>query len=286
MNIWDLLKNHIFSHPIKEFEEKWSDIIENAEGGLQRMLKYFWVSRKDHILQSQLYKWLRDYGKDLGIHKFVDELYEFSRYYKTVSSLDPEEVKNWLDEIWLEKMAKNEDSYKRVSRVFQALKLFRVTQAYPVIFSVFKFYKDSNTADENLLFSVLETIEKYHFTNNVIAGKIWNEVEKFYAEKAKAFFDSKEDFETNINNFIKELSAKRTNKETFIATFVESVTYEQRNLVKYVFDRINNFETKWAQRISLYYPEKDIKVSNYNIEHFLPQNKKKDFEKTEDLDVW
>lgn len=141
-------------------------------------------------------------------------------------------------------MAKNEDSYRRISRVFQALKLFRVTQAYPVIFSIFKFYKKTNSNEQNILFEVLETMERYHFTNNVIAGKIGNEVEKFYAKKAREFFDAKENFEDNLKSFVKDLSAKRTNKETFIATFVDTVTYEQRNLVKYVFDRINNFETK------------------------------------------
>lgn len=32
LNTGDLLKNHIFSHGIEDFEERWSEIIENAEG--------------------------------------------------------------------------------------------------------------------------------------------------------------------------------------------------------------------------------------------------------------
>lgn len=285
LNIGDLLKNYIFSYSTDKFENKWSEIIENAEGSLQRMLKYFWISRKGHIQQSKLYKELKDYVKELdmehdnnGIDMFVDDLYEFSRYYKVIQSLDPELVKDWLEENNLKSLSDNEDYYKKVSRVFQGLKLFRVTQAYPLIFSIFKFYKKTGATNHKKLFEVLEKIENYHFVNNVVSGRIGNEVEKFYAENASIFYNEKISFTKIIDKFINQLHKKKAHKDEFISNFVETITYSQKNiqLVNYVFDRINNYNVKGGQYVEIFSPEKDLKKRNYNIEHILAQNKKKD----------
>lgn len=285
LNIGDLLKNYIFSYSTDKFENKWSEIIENAEGSLQRMLKYFWISRKGHIQQSKLYRELKDYVKELdtecdnnGIDIFVDNLYEFSRYYKVIQSLDPELVKDWLEENSLKSLSGNEYYYKKINRVFQGLKLFRVTQAYPLIFSIFKFYKTTGATNHKKLFQVLEKIENYHFVNNVISGRIGNEVEKFYAENASIFYDEKTSFTETIDKFINQLHKKKAHKDEFISNFIETITYNQKNiqLINYVFDRINNYNVKGGQYVEMFSPEKDLQKRNYNIEHVLAQNKKKD----------
>jgi len=284
LNIGDLLKNYIFSHGIDEFEEKWKEIISNSENSLQRMLKYFWVSRKGHILSSQLYKSLREYGKQLGIKDFVEELYNFSRYYSIVLSNDPDQVKDWLEEFGLDKIAKNEDHYKRITRVFQALRLFRVTQAYPLIFSILKFYRDSECENCKNLLVTLEALEKYHFVNNAISQRIGNEVEKFYAEKAALFYETNKDFVKMTTDLISDLRKKKAHKDEFISNFVESVTYDTSNLsfINYLFDRINNFETKGGQRVEIFAPEKDLRKRNYNVEHILPQSRKSNYKKEEE----
>jgi uncharacterized protein with ParB-like and HNH nuclease domain len=284
LNIGDLLKNYIFSHGIEEFEEKWKEIIDNSENSLQRMLKYFWISRKGHILRSQLYKSLRNTGNDMGIEDFVNALYEFSLYYKMVFSANPDEVKDWLDEFGLDNLSKNEDDYKRIARVLQALKLFRVTQAYPLIFSIFKLFKDSKSTNFRNLFNVLDALEKYHFINNAISQRIGNEVEKFYAGKAALFFNSKDDFVKTMDTFISELRKKKALKDEFISNFIESVIYDPKNVgfINYLFDRINNFDTKGGQRVEIFTPEKDLKKRNYNVEHLLSQKKKSEYKKEEE----
>lgn len=286
LNIGDLLKNYIFSHEVEEFEEKWSEIIANAESSLQRMLKYFWIARRGHIQQSQLYKGLKSYGKELGIDQFVNDLYSFSRYYKAVQSQDPDIVKDWLEEIGLTELSKNEDYYKRINRTFQSLKLFRVTQAYPLIFSLFKAYKENDNKNSKKLFSTLDTIENYHFVNNVISGRIGNEVEKFYSSHSIIFFNDKENFIALSDEFNKNLQRKKAHKEEFVSNFIENVTYENIPLINYVFDRINNFETKGGQRIDIFSPEKDLKKRDLNIEHILSQSIKKQYEKEEDLEIF
>ncbi|PIX81677.1 MAG: hypothetical protein COZ34_02060 [Candidatus Pacebacteria bacterium CG_4_10_14_3_um_filter_34_15] len=286
LNIGDLLKNYIFSYEVEAFEEKWNEIIANAESSLQRMLKYFWIARRGHIQQSQLYKSLKSYGKELGIEQFVNDLYSFSRYYKAAQSQDQDIVKDWLEEVEMTDLSKNEDYYKKINRTFQALKLFRVTQAYPLIYSIFKSYKEDGAKNSKKLFKTLETIENYHFVNNVISGRIGNEVEKFYSNNSMKFFNGNENFATLTDAFNNGLRKKKAHKEEFVSNFIENVTYENIPLINYVFDRINNFDTKGGQRVDIFSPEKDLKKRNLNIEHILSQNLKKQYGKEEDLELF
>lgn len=286
LNIGDLLKNYIFSHGTEEFENKWSDIISNAGGSLQRMLKYFWISRKGHIQGVDLYKSLRAYGNDLGIQQFVDELYAFSQYYAVTQSSSTEELVVWLNEAGLQDLAKHQDSYERIARVFDALRLFRITQAYPLIFSIFKFYKTDNTSSRKNLLVLLESIEKYHFVNNVIADRIGNEVEKFYAEKAEHYFSGECDFNREVDEIINELYAKCASKDEFVARFADSLAYGSKNtgLINYFYDRLNNFGVDGGQRIKIYNSDKNVQRKLYSIEHFLPQSYKKTINNPEDIE--
>jgi uncharacterized protein with ParB-like and HNH nuclease domain len=293
LNIGDLLKNYIFSHQEDSLEQKWSQIIDNSVGGLPRMLKYFWVSRRGYIQQSQLYKSLKKYVNEIdspdktGINQFIDELYTFSRYYHAAQSLDPYIVQEWFEEFELTEISKNEDYYHRVNRVFQALKLFRVTQAYPLIFAILKAYKSSGSNPKRL-FTVLETIEKYHFVNNVISGRVGHEVEKFYAERAKIIYNT-DNLNIEISILIQELTKKRALQDEFTSNFIDTLNYSQKNiaLLNYVFDRINNYDknqksfVKGSQYVSIYSPEKNLNKRNYNIEHLLPQDSKKKYKDEE-----
>lgn len=295
LNIGDLLKNYIFSYRQDQFEDKWGEIVENANGGLPRMLKYFWISRKGYIQQSNLYRALKTYVTELdqentenGINVFVEDLYAFSRYYRVVLSQETELVRDWLTEIDLDQISTNEDYYHRISRVFQALKLFKVTQAYPLIYSIFKLYKSSNSNNSKWLFKSLESIEKYHFVNNVISGRVGHEVEKFYAETAAKLYQSNDNFVTEMTGFLSSLNKKKALRDEFKSNFIDTITYSKNNIaiINYVFDRINNYDgkngpVKGAQYVSIFSPEKDLQKRNYNIEHFLPQNDKKGYSELE-----
>jgi uncharacterized protein with ParB-like and HNH nuclease domain len=286
LNIGDLIKNHIFSYQNVDLENKWTQIIENANGQLPRMLKYFWVSRNGHIQQSKLYSSLKEYINKIDaktneerVTIFVENLYEFSRYYVMALSLSLDKTRDWLEEFQLEVLSKNEDYYQRVGRFFLALKLFRVYQPLPLIFSSLKLFKDDVNAKPEILFKVLGAIENYHFINNVISGKVGNEVEKFYAESAKNIYNSKDSFELTMKEFIKGLQLKKTTKEDFISNFIENVSYSGNNfgLINYIFDKINNYKVKGAQYVQIFRPDIEFNKRNYNIEHILPQSLKENY---------
>lgn len=283
LNVGDLLKNYIFQHGIEDFEEQWNEIITNADSGLQRMLKYFMVSRKGYLQKSKLYRKLKKYAKSetASIDVFVNELLEFSEFYRMILDPTDNNVREWLKGFNLDDLSKTEYHYQRIGRVFNALKLFRVTQPYPLLFSIFKFYKNTNSRSYKNLFTVLETIESYHFVNNVISGKLSNEVEKLYAEKAAMFFSSDLNFIEETRKLSKRLSDLRANVDEFKSNFKENITYSDKQLVFYVYDRINNYGIQGGERTLLFRPNLKVSKANYNIEHFIPQINKKNLSKNE-----
>jgi len=292
LNIGDLLKNHIFSHSITKYEESWAEIVENSGGNIGRMLKYFWVSRKGYIQQSNLYRCIKEYAqeleptnKSLSVEKFIAELLGFSKYFAAIQVDSNEQFKIWLFDNNCDEIANNQDYLARIWRVFQALKLFRITQAYPVIFSLLKLYFKINQNPKKL-FTILEAIERYHFVNNIIVGRIGNEVEKFYAELASTIFNSKkEDWDKIIVDILNDLAKKKASRNEFIANFEDNTNYSLKNiiLINYIYDRLNNFDLnkkqplKGAQYIEIFTPQLGASKRNYNIEHILSQDEKKNY---------
>jgi uncharacterized protein with ParB-like and HNH nuclease domain len=275
LNIADLLKNYLFSSVEEtDVEEKWSEIVSNSENTLQRMLKYFWVSSHGYVQKKDLYRSLKTYGREIGAENLTDELYRFSRFYKTVRSLDGAKLQDWLAESDFAVIVGNESYQGDLARVFEALKLFQIAQAYPVIYSVFTAYKKAgaDTKSTKILLETLSSIEKYHFINNIICDRVGNEVEKVYAVSAKRFADTT-DFKATSEEFVNELRTRRAQESEFVPRF-EDTAYrsDMIPLIYYIFDRISNTSHKDSQWVALYNPDKSLLKKNFNIEHFLPQN--------------
>lgn len=287
LNIADLLKNYIFSYQEDGLEERWLAIVENSSGSLPRMLKYYWNSRNGYVQHSKLYRELKTYVEGIeaqgrsSIDVFTEDLLEFSKYYSAALSLDSQQVQAWCNEFGLEEIASNEDYYAHLTRIFQALRLFRVTQAYPLIFSILRAYSKAEVKSKTL-FRVLDTIEKYHFVNNVIAGRVGNEVEKLYTELAPKIFHS-ENPTDSVVRVEQELQKRRAHRDEFIPIFATDIEYSRKNigLINYVYDRINNYDritkrsVKGAQYVYIYSPDKKLSQRNYNIEHLFSQDEAK-----------
>lgn len=274
LNVADLLKNYLFANTTDtDVEEKWNEIVDNSENTLQRMLKYFWVTNGGYVQKKNLYRNMKAYGNDVGSEKLTDELYKFSRYYRAVRSLEDVVVRDWLKENSFETLSQNEGYCGRLGRVFEALKLFQVTQAYPLIYSIFRAFERSeqDSIDIKALLQTLELIEKYHFVNNVICERVGNEVEKLYAEMALEFSRT-ENFRETTKKLVTQLKEKRASSKEFVPRFAElSYRSDSIPLIHYIFDRINNQGYSDGQWVPLYNPDKSLLKRNFNIEHFLPQ---------------
>tara|TARA_B100001758_G_C18389038_1_gene601774 strand:+ start:95 stop:1888 length:1794 start_codon:yes stop_codon:yes gene_type:complete len=288
LNIGDLVKNHIFSYQDKSINEKWDEIVTNAKGNLPKMLKYAWISKQGHIMQSKLYREIKHYvGKpENSINTYVDELLSFSKFYSMFNAASEASTKEWLSD---NKINFHQLQYnvQEITRVIQALKLFRVTQIIPLLYSIFNHYKRTGQKRKDKLISLFQTFEKYHFTNNIICGRVANEVEKFYANSAKAISeDNENELVENVlvtdrekeEKFINHLKSKKAKRDEFTSQFVSIVYYSQRNIpiINYLFDRINNKRNSkkkitGGNYVTIYDPSITYQKRNFNIEHLLSQ---------------
>jgi len=289
LNIGDLVKNFIFSYEDSTINEKWDEIILNAKGNLPKMLKYAWITKNGHVMQSKLYRQIKNYvsQKQNDINVYVEELLQFSKFYSTFQEASDKHTKEWLNEFGLNIISAYEYNVQEITRVFQALRLFRVTQVIPLIYSIFyHFRRNKNKTKKDRLIQLLQVFEKYHFVNNVICGRVANEVEKFYAAAAKEIYiDDVNNFAGDVelverekeDKFINHLKNKKAEKEEFTSQFVNIIYYSKRNVpyINYIFDRINNKrDTKkitGGNYVTIFDPSVTYQKRNYNIEHLLSQ---------------
>jgi len=271
----DLLKNYLFAQGVDGLDDVWPQIIENSDGTLLRMLKYFYVSRKGYISKSNLYKEISRYGKNIGASRLVSELFDFSKYYTSIKGSDINGIKNYFDSISCKAISEDQDKYEKIYYSLEGLRLFKISQTYPLIYSAIHCFIESGGADSSSMskrfIELCDTLEKYHFINNAVCERIGNEVEKMYADYCSKFYLSKK-FEEVSKELIINLKKQLASEQEFSTRFSE-ITYSQDTipLISYIFDRMNNSGLSPGQRVRIYNPDQKLLRRNHNIEHFYPQ---------------
>lgn len=272
----DLLKNYLFSQGVEGIEEAWTRIISNSDGTALRMLKYFYVSRKGYITKSDLYKNLKSYGFEIGPKNLAAELESFSIFYSMIRSSNSEEVRGYLGEIGCKSISTDKHKHDQLYSAVEGLRLFKISQAYPVIYSALTCFVNCGLGESNKLSKKLvelfEMLEKYHFINNAICERIGNEVEKLYADFCKKYSVSS-DFESTTKEFFSALTNQVASKEEFVSRFSDlSYSADNVGLISYIFDRINNVNLSPGSKVRIFNPDQKLLRKNHSIEHFYPQN--------------
>jgi len=289
LNVADLLKNYIYATNSSEEEyvdKQWKEISERAGSTLQRMLKYFWVSRHGYVSKAELYRKLKAYGNSEGPKSLADGINDFALYYSALRSNNEDSIKEWLHQEECDSICKNKGYVEAIVSAIRGLNHFKITQHFPLIYSITRAYKNSEKGDKEtrLYISLIENIEKYHFINNQICGRVGNEIEKPYAEYSEKFYTA-EDFYSLGKEFIEVLKEKLAGEDEFISRFTEQ-EYREMTLSDscYIFDRINNYDLKPSEWVKIFDPDSSFLVNHYNTEHFLSQNP--DYEvRPEDMEV-
>jgi|SRR6266850_516281 len=277
LEVSDLLKNYLYQQKTPDLDDKWKDIIQNSEGTILKMLKYFYISKNGYINKSELYPKLKKYSQAIGgAEVLVEELKEFSSFYATVRKEEgPNLIKTYFESLGCDAIASDADKYQRVHLAFQALRLFNISQIYPVIFAAIKALIRNGEASSKPMakafIRLLEVMEKYHFVNNAICDRVGNEVEKLYAGYCVKFCKTRE-FESVMNEFILSLRQQLASQNEFTTRFCE-ITYAQDTipLLAYIFDRFSNFNVAPGERVTIFNPQPGVKRANHNVEHFLAQ---------------
>lgn len=236
-------------------------------------MKQFWVSRAGKVNSRELYRHIKGYAGELGINNFVDELKEFASFYSAYHSEDPAAIKSWLTTVGFPKENMLIQEFKRSIGV---LKLFNISQAIPLIFSAMRSFQkmDGEKTEAKQILTLLRTLEYFHFVNNKVGGQIGNESENSYAKYSHLIFKAE-----NLQSLDKVrhwYENAMLSKDVFAASFM-ALSYDnptERNVIRYVFDRLVNDGVKDGQSIDLL----DLQSSqigiraSFDIEHLMPKS--------------
>lgn len=277
LEVSDLLKNYLYQQKVSDLDDRWKDIISKSNGTILKMLKYFYVSKKGYVNKSVLYPRLKEHCKAIGgAESFVDELGQFASFYHVVRKENSATViKDYFESVGIKAISSDTDKFQRVHLALQALRLFRVSQIYPLVYAassaITRNQEGISKAAAKTFIRLLDSMERYHFINNAVCSRIGNEVEKLYADFSFQYSKTK-DFEKTTTDFIAELKKRLASKDEFASRFCE-ITYSDEfiPLVAYIFDRFNNVNLAPGERTPIFDPLEGVKRKNHNIEHFLPQ---------------
>jgi len=277
LEVSDLLKNYLYQQKVPELDDKWKQILENSDRTIVKMLKYFYIAKKGHVSKSDLFPKLKAYALAIGgADGVVEELRQFSVFYQNVrKEANASATRSYFESVGCKGISSDVDKFSRVHLAFQALRLFRVSQTYPVIYAAIEAQTRTGVANDRnsakVFIKLVEAMEKYHFINNAICNRVGNEVEKLYASFCPKFVETK-DFQTTAAELMHSLKSRLASEEEFVTRFCE-ITYgpETIALISYVFDRFSNYKAAPGERVSIFDPQAGVSRFSHNIEHFLPQ---------------
>ncbi|PKM98232.1 MAG: hypothetical protein CVU79_04200 [Elusimicrobia bacterium HGW-Elusimicrobia-3] len=279
----DLLKNFLFSKGVAGLEESWAQISDNADGNILRMLKYFYVSKHGYVSKADLYKRIREYGDVITAPVLVEELKDFAEYFAAIRMSDVNGIREYFEKIGHVTIAKDADKYEDLHVSLEGLRLFKVSQIYPLIYSAIECFKRAGGASDKTLskkfISLIKALERYHFVNNAICERIGNEVEKPYADFCLKYAKS-DKFAEITQELVGVLKNKLAHKDEFVSRFTD-LSYSQDSipLLSYIFDRTNNYSLAPGQRVRIYNSDQKVLRKNHNIEHFYPQKPEAEMKK-------
>ncbi|MFH1259019.1 MAG: DUF262 domain-containing HNH endonuclease family protein [Elusimicrobiota bacterium] len=245
----DLLKNYLFmvaaqkgETDIDQAERQWQSI-NNILGGIEvtTYLRHFWNSRNMIARKQNLFKVVKNSITDADqAFALLDELENNAQLYAAFSQ--PE------DELW--KQAEQ-------SEYIRQLKLFSVTQCYPLLLAAYKKF------DANEYARLLRCCCVIAFRYNVIGGLNPNKLEDEYNKTAQDVHAGKL---KNAREIFHNLKSVYVTDEEFESSFAaKSITTKGKGvkLVRYIlFSLENQISNK----------KYDFSDSSVTIEHILPEN--------------
>ncbi|MGI8639038.1 MAG: DUF262 domain-containing protein [Pyrinomonadaceae bacterium] len=247
LSVSDLLKNYLLSLTARSDEDKrqakeqWKRIIEITDlSGFPTFLRYYWNSRFDLVRKEQLFKALRRSISDAEqAFALLDDLEEYAAVYIA--------LKNPNDELW----AGNKEIRRRISE----LKLFNVTQPYPLLLTTyFKLPGEFET--------VLRFCSVIAFRYNIIGGLNPNKQEQAFHQVAKRVYEGQI---TNSYQIAQELQGIYPSDEDFSHTFLTKQvnTKSKKKLARYILYSLEN---------QIAGTDRGYEDEFGTIEHILPEN--------------
>lgn len=242
----DLLKNYLFSlfqgpDDLQEAQRQWKRIINTVQmENFPEFLRYYLSLKQTRVRRERLFKTVRETVKE-GRQAFelLDRLENYSSLFIALG--------NSNDEFWRD--ASENRPYIR------ELELFRVKQAYPVLFAA---YERFSRKDFTRLLKLVCVIS---FRYTVVSSLNPNELESLYNRVAISIVSSEI---THPRQVFDQLRSVYVADEKFLQDFsflVISTKGQKKKLVRYILCKLEAD----ASHV-------DVNEDSFSIEHILPES--------------
>ncbi len=237
----------------------WGEIVQifddnDLDSGMKDFLYHYWLSKYKYSTEKKLFSEISKFISSEEIARtLLSDLKKNSVYY--ISIISPESIK------W----SKQEE---RIKDSLIALKIFRVKQQIPMVFSLDRAYREKKITLREYG-NVLSMMESFHFIFNAVtsqrsSGSIHTLYSRHAISLAKA--TSHAEVQVVFNELKKSLKKKMPSFNEFEVGF-ESLVYinkntRNKNLIKYILAR---FMLGKSTGVS-------IDINSMTLEHILPQS--------------
>jgi uncharacterized protein with ParB-like and HNH nuclease domain len=248
----DLLKNYLFSlfrgpDDLNEGQRRWRVIANTVQmENIPEFLRYYLSLQRPWVKRERLFKAVRESVQDS--QQAFDLLDQLERYSSLFVALG-----NAQDDFWRETPANR--TYIR------ELELFRVKQAYPILFAAHSQFSDADFTRLLKLISVLS------FRYTVVCGLNPSELEKLYNQVAIAIQSSEI---TTPKQVFEQLRSVYVSDEKFSQDFellTVSTRGQQKKLARYMLWKLENDAAN-----------QEIIEESFSIKHILPESPDQDWQ--------
>lgn len=248
----DLLKNYLFSllrgpDDLKAAQRQWQRIISTVRmEKFPEFLRYYLSLEQPWVRRERLFKIVRESVQSgHQVFDLLDQLESYSSLFVALS--------NSQDDFWRE--TRDNCIYIR------ELELFRVKQAYPILFAAHGKFSDADFTRLLKLISVLS------FRYTVVCGLNPSELEKVYNQVAIAIQNSEI---TTPKQVFEQLRSVYVSDEKFSQDFellTVSTRGQKKKLARYILWKLENDAA-----------DPKIAEESFSIEHILPESPSQDWQ--------
>ena len=292
----DLLKNHLFSKsPIEERDaiyDEWEEVVNNSSGKLIIMLRHFYYVHEKHVSQKQLYRSLKKLCEKVGPKKLLENIKDYSEFHYLMhdESASREIFIDYLNSIGVFYRKPDDDEIDLIHLSVSALRFFRSTLTYPVLYAFLKRFSyllendeslqnsDNKSSFRNELKTIFKAFENFQFVNYKICSNKGNKIEIPYSRFAAALYKSKTalEFLGNLEKLYNFFREEINSKENFTENFMQISYEDERPLIHYIFQKI---EMNRLKKESNKNKDKGLQVPifpwfktiKWDVDHWMPK---------------
>lgn len=258
----DLLKNYLFSRlkvvtELEALQRRWRSLISTVRQELfPEFLRYHMLCKYPKIRSQRLYKLVRDSVKTPDqVFTLINDLEHRAELFAAMSDSE--------HGYWVE--------YPACKQYVQEIKLFRVRQMMPLLFTAWEALPRDRFA------SILKIVSVVSFRYTIVAGRNTNKLEPVYHAAAKAIAELKVKTCAEVFAVLREIYVDDDDFVQLFSSFIVDTSGQRKALAKYILAKLES---------DLSNAQASIDANAGTIEHVLPENPAAEWDEQFPRDKW